>query len=86
MVNRAAVNTVVRTLQSITAARIAGSKGLEAFDPCSGLNEDASSGFVPMIVTIVIRLCNLCSTKIDLEITRSLDTLRYKRESPQDRS
>lgn len=85
MINRAAVKTVVKMLQSITAARMAGSKGFKAFDPCSGLNEDASSGFVPMIVMMVVRLCILCSTKFTLEITRSLDTPRYRCESPQDR-
>lgn len=85
MISRAAVKTVVKMLQSITTAKIAGSKGLKAFDPCSGLKEDEFSGFVPMIVAIVIRFCDLCPTKVDLEMGKSLDALRYRRESLQDR-
>ena len=40
---------------------MAGSKGLEAFDPNTGRDEDLSSGFVPMAVAKDIQITILYS-------------------------
>ena len=48
VINRAAVKNVVKMLQSITAAIMAGSKGSTSFDLCSDLKYEEFSSFGAM--------------------------------------